>query len=165
MSRYYPANPLDIHLQTIPDMAKRFGTLIGLSDHTLGIGVALASIPLGACAIEKHLTHDRSEGGVDSAFSMEPKEFKWLVEESRKAWEALGSVHYGLLPAEKSSYSHRPSLYFVEDILPGTKIEPHHIRSIRPGKGLPPKEYEKVIGRKLKVAVMKGTPVQWNLLN
>lgn len=158
----YPANPVDINLRTIPHMIETFDALAGLSDHTLGIGVAVASIPFGVCVIEKHLTKARSEGGVDSAFSMEPDEFKQLVDESKKAWQALGEVHYGPLSSEKVSFSHRPSLYFVEDIEPGTKIEAHHIRSVRPGKGLPPKELENIIGKTLKKEVKKGTPVSWN---
>lgn len=159
----YPADPRDINLRTIPDIAKTFGTLVGLSDHTLGIGVALASIPYGACMIEKHLTNARTEGGVDSAFSMEPHEFKSLVEESEKAWEAQGTIKFGPLPSEKTSYSHRPSLYFVEDIPAGTKIQSHHIRSVRPGKGLPPKEIGRVINATLKRAIKKGTPVSWDV--
>lgn len=160
----YPANPVDIHLRTLPHLAHSFNTLVGLSDHTLGIGVALASIPLGACVIEKHFTNARSEGGVDSAFSMEPNEFKLLVKESKKAWQALGKVHYGQLSSEKVSYSHRPSLYFIQDIEQGTKIEAHHIRSLRPNKGLPPKEFDRVIGSTLKQRVKKGTPVSWDVL-
>jgi pseudaminic acid synthase len=158
----YPAKPEEINLRTLPHLAKTFETCVGLSDHTLGIGVAIASIPFGVCVIEKHFTDARSEGGVDSAFSMEPDEFRLLVEESKKAWQALGSVHYGPLSSEKVSYSHRPSLYFVEDIEKGTRIEPHHIRSVRPGRGLPPKELEKVIGLTLKENVKKGTPVSWD---
>jgi pseudaminic acid synthase len=160
----YPANPKDINLRTIPDMAKTFDSLVGLSDHTLGIGVAIASIPYGACVIEKHLTKTRAEGGVDSAFSMEPHEFKLLVEESEKAWQAQGEVKFGPLPSEKSSYAHRPSLYFVEDIPAGAKIQHHHIRSIRPGKGLSPKEIDKVVGSTLMKEVSKGTPVSWDAL-
>jgi N-acetylneuraminate synthase len=159
----YPADPLDVNLKTIPDMSENFHTLIGLSDHTLGIGVAVASVVLGACVIEKHLTIARKDGGVDSAFSMEPHEFKQLVEESKKAWQALGSIHYGPLKAETTSYSHRPSLYFVEDIPTGTKIEPHHIRSVRPAKGLSPKEFDNIVGRVITKEVKKGTPVSWDV--
>lgn len=155
----YPANPEDINLFTLPHLIEIFDTCVGLSDHTLGIGVAIASISLGACVIEKHFINARSEGGVDSAFSMEPIEFKFLVEESKKAWQALGSVHYGPLASEKVSYSHRPSLYFIENIESGTRVEAHHIRSLRPGKGLPPKEFEKVMGLVLNKSVKKGTPV------
>lgn len=157
----YPASPKDINLRTLPNMAETFGTLIGLSDHTLGIGVAVASVAFGCCLIEKHLTQSRAERGVDAAFSMEPEEFKLLVEESKKAWEGLGKVHYGELSSEKTSFSHRPSLYFVEDIAPGTKIEAHHIRSVRPGKGLSPKEIDKIMGLTVNKAIKKGTPVSW----
>ena len=158
----YPANPKDINLRTLPSLVEKFGTLVGLSDHTLGIGVAVASVAFGCCVIEKHLTIARSEGGVDSAFSMEPDEFKLLVEESKKAWLALGKVQYGPLPSEMTAYSHRPSLYFVEDIPAGTKIEAHQVRSLRPGKGLPPKEFDRVIGKTVKRTVKKGTPVSWD---
>lgn len=158
----YPANPEDAHLRTISHLMESFDTCVGLSDHTLGIGVAIASIPFGACVIEKHFTNSRSEGGVDSAFSMEPDEFRLLVDESKKAWQALGAVHYGPLVTEKVAYSHRPSLYFIEDLESGTKIESHHIRSLRPGKGLPPKEFDHVIGKLLNQKVTKGTPVSWD---
>lgn len=159
----YPANPKDINLRTLPSLSEKFGTLVGLSDHTMGIGVAVASVAFGCCVIEKHLTKARVEGGVDSAFSMEPDEFKLLVEESNKAWQALGKVQYGPLPSEMTAYSHRPSLYFVEDLSAGTKIEAHHVRSVRPGKGLPPKEIEAIIGNTVKKEIKKGTPVSWDL--
>lgn len=162
----YPAKAEDMNLRTIPDMAKKFDTLMGLSDHTIGTGVAIASVALGACAIEKHLTAVRGrEGGVDSAFSSEPAEFKMLVDESKKAWQALGSIKYGPLPVESSSYSHRPSIYFVEDIPAGTVIGPKHVRTIRPANGLPPKEMDRVLGSTLKQSVKKGTPVSWNFFN
>lgn len=157
----YPAVPSDMNLRTIPHLAETFKTPVGLSDHTLGIGTALASISFGACLIEKHLTLSRKDGGVDSAFSMEPGEMKLLVEESRKAWESLGSVHYGCLPSEKQSFAHRPSLYFVEDVAAGTPVQPSHIRSVRPNNGLPPKEYDSVVGLTLRHSVVKGTPVSW----
>jgi len=161
----YPASPKDINLRTIPNLAETFETLVGLSDHTLGIGVAVASVAMGGCVIEKHLTKSRAEGGVDSSFSMEPLEFKALTEEAKKAWQALGEVQYGPLDAEKTSYSHRPSLYFVEDIAKNMRIERHHIRSVRPGNGLPPKEYENIIGLSTKSAIKKGTPVSWEAFN
>ena len=158
----YPASPQDMNLRTIPDMEKKFNALVGLSDHSLGIGVSIASVALGACFIEKHLTLSREEGGVDSAFSMEPQEFQELVVEVDRAWKALGKVHYSPLPSEKVTHSHRPSLYFVEDIQEGTTIEPQHIRSVRPAAGLPPKEWEHVIGKTLIHSVKKGTPVSWD---
>ena len=142
----YPANPTDMNLRTISDMASTFGTLVGLSDHTLGIGVAIASVALGACVIEKHITLARSLGGVDSVFSMEPPEFKQLVDESKRAWQALGTARYGVLASEKSPHSHRPSLFFVEDITPGTLIEAHHIRSLRPIQASHPKSLIKYSG-------------------
>jgi len=158
----YPASPEDIHLRTIPDLAERFGTLVGLSDHTLGIGVSIAGIALGASVVEKHFTLARSDGGVDSAFSMEPHEFKSLVEEANRAWLSLGKVQYGPLPSESTSFSHRPSLYFTQDIEAGTVITDQHIRSVRPGKGLPPKELPHILGLAVAVPIKKGTPVLWS---
>lgn len=159
----YPAKPHDIHLRTIPHLAESFDLLVGLSDHTLGIGVAIASVALGACLIEKHFTLSRQDGGVDSAFSMEPNELQLLVKESKKAWEALGQVRYSPLQSEKVTMSHRPSLYFIEDLPAGTIIEPYHIRTVRPGKGLLPKELPHILGLSLTHAVNKGTPVSWEL--
>ena len=159
----YPAQPRDAHLRTLPHLAESFDALVGLSDHTLGIGVAIASVALGACLIEKHFTLSRQEGGVDSAFSMEPQEFQILVEESQKAWEALGHIHYLPLHAERVTYSHRPSLYFVEDLLEGTIVLPQHVRTVRPGKGLPPKELSHILGLVLTQTVKKGTPVSWDV--
>jgi pseudaminic acid synthase len=160
----YPASPKDSHLRTIPHLSDAFKVWVGLSDHTLGIGVPLASIALGACVIEKHLTLSREENGVDDAFSLEPHEFKELVQESKKAWEALGHIQYAPLSSEKVSFSHRPSLYFVQDLQAGETIRRDHIRSVRPGNGLPPKEITKVIGLKVRHPVKKGTPVNWDLL-
>jgi len=159
----YPAKPKDCHLRTIPHLASCFNTLVGLSDHTLGFGVPIASVALGACLIEKHLTLSRSDGGVDSGFSTEPDEFKILVEESRKAWESLGQICYLASDSEKTTLSHRPSLFFVQDLPPGTIVQPSHIRTVRPNSGLPPKEHDKVVGLQLKEAVKKGTPVKWDL--
>lgn len=161
--KVYPATPADSHLRTIPHLANCFNTLVGISDHTLSLGVPIASIALGGCLIEKHYTMSRAEGGVDSAFSLEPQEFKVLVEESKNAWEALGRIQYDPLESEKLEITFRPSLYFVEAIPAGETVKPHHIRSVRPGKGLPPKEIDNVIGLKLKKAVKKGTPVSWKL--
>ena len=160
----YPARPEDFNLRTIPDMASYFNTTVGLSDHSLGIGVSVASIILGASVIEKHLTFNRNDGGVDSAFSLEPFEFKMLVEETFRAWQALGSIKYGPLPLELSCYSYRPSLYFIEDITAGTVLQKEHISSLRPNKGLPPKDVTKILGCKLIKDVKKGTPVSWSLV-
>lgn len=159
----YPAQPQDAHLRTIPHLATCFDVPVGLSDHTKGIGVAIASIALGACFIEKHLTLSRAEGGVDSGFSMEPHEFAALVVESKRAWEALGHIHYAPLDVERVTYSHRPSLYFVEDLPSGTILQATHVRSVRPGKGLPPKELSHLLGLVLTQSVKKGTPVSWDV--
>ncbi|MCE2981935.1 MAG: pseudaminic acid synthase [Parachlamydia sp.] len=161
----YPSDPSDMHLRTIPHLKDGFQTLVGLSDHTLGIGVPVASIALGCCMIEKHFTNSRLEGGVDSAFSLEPAEMKELVQETRRAWEALGSIHYGPLPAEKTTLSHRPSLYFMDDLKEGQAIEEQHIRSLRPDSGLPPKWAPALIGMRLTRPVQKGEPVTWNSFN
>lgn len=159
----YPAKPEDAHLRTIHHLQESFGVLTGLSDHTLGIGVAIASVALGACLIEKHMTLARDEGGVDSAFSLEPDEMRELVEESRKGWEALGEIRYSPVNAEKMTLSHRPSLYFVENLSVGTVVNLHHLRTVRPGKGLSPKELPHILGLKLTSPVKRGTPVSWGL--
>ena len=159
----HPAPPAECHLRTLPHLAAAFDLPVGLSDHTLGLGVPLASIALGACIIEKHLTLSRKEGAVDSAFSLEPHEFKTLVTESRRAWEALGEICYKPMPSEKVSLSHRPSLYFVQDLAAGQTLEARHVLSVRPNKGLPPKEIDTVIGMRLQKAVKRGTPVSWDL--
>lgn len=159
----YPSSPKDSNLRTIPHLAETFGLPVGLSDHTLGVGVPLASIALGACLIEKHLTLDRTEGGVDDAFSLEPQEFKLLAEEAEKAWQSLGKVHYAPLYSERVTHSHRPSLYIVEDLPAGTVLQASHFKSVRPGKGLPPKESDKIIGLTLRKSVKKGTAIGWEL--
>lgn len=158
----YPARVQDIHLRTLPHLADCFDTLVGLSDHTMGIGVAIASVALGACLIEKHFTLSRRDGGVDSAFSIEPDEFHALALEAKRAWESLGTIHYAPLEAERVTYSHRPSLYFVEDLPAGTVVLAHHVRTVRPGRGLPPKELPHVLGLTLTCSVNKGTAVNWD---
>lgn len=162
-NKVYPAKPIDSNLRTLPHLASCFNTLVGISDHTLSLGVALASVSLGGCLIEKHFTLSRAEGGVDSAFSLEPAEFITLVEESKNGWEALGTIRYGALPAEELELTFRPSLYFVEDIPAGAVVQPHQIRSVRPGRGLPPGEFEHVVGLTLNQPVKKGTPTSWHL--
>lgn len=159
----YPAQSKDAHLSTISHLARTFRTPVGISDHTLGIGVAIASVALGGCLIEKHFTLSRNDGGVDSAFSMEPQEFAILSLEAKRAWEAMGEVHYGCLESEAVTYSHRPSLYFVETLPKGTVVQKQHVRIVRPGKGLPPKELSKIIGLTLTKDVVNGTPVSWNV--
>ena len=159
----YPASATDANLRTLPHLASCFNTLVGLSDHTTSLGVPIASVAFGACMIEKHITLSRKGGGVDASFSLEGDEFKILVEESKLAWQALGEVRYNPTKAEEGIHAFRPSLFFVEEILAGTIIEASHIRSVRPGSGLPPQELEKVIGLRLNCAVKKGTPVSWNV--
>jgi N-acetylneuraminate synthase len=160
----YPASPKDSNLLTIPHMKQLFNCEVGLSDHTLGIGVPVASVALGASVIEKHFTLSRDEGGVDSAFSLEPIEMKMLVEESKRAWEALGNVSYGLAEKEKGSLKFRRSLYITKDLNEGDILTENNVRSIRPGFGLPPRYIDQIIGKKIKKAVICGTPVSWELL-
>jgi N-acetylneuraminate synthase len=159
----YPTDPKESNILTLPHLAESFDVLVGLSDHSLGIGVAVASVALGACFIEKHFTLKRSEGGVDSAFSLEPHEFELLVKESHRAWESLGKINYELTPSERVTHSLRPSLYFVKSLSKGQIVLSEHIRSVRPGKGLAPKEIDRVIGLSLNEDVAYGTPVSWDL--
>ncbi|MBT5874447.1 MAG: pseudaminic acid synthase [Candidatus Latescibacteria bacterium] len=160
----YPANPSFSNLMTIPHMRQLFGTEVGLSDHTLGIGAAIAAVALGATVIEKHFTLSRADGGVDSQFSLEPDEMASLVIESERAWNSLGEVFYAPTEPEVESLVFRRSLYFVEDIESGGTITQSHIRRIRPGLGIPPKHEEEIIGRKVRAAVKRGWPVTWELL-
>jgi len=160
----YPASPANSNLLTIPHLKQLFNCPVGLSDHTLGIGAAVASVALGATVIEKHFTLSRAEGGVDAAFSLEPREFSGLVQESMSAWAALGTVCYGPTEKEKSSLKFRRSLYVVEDMQAGDILTPENVRAIRPGYGLYPKYYEIVLGRKVKKAVKQGTPLSWELM-
>lgn len=161
----YPAQPKDSNLITIPHLKKLFNCEVGLSDHTLGIGVAIAATVLGATIIEKHITLDRSEGGVDSSFSLEPHEFCQFVEEIRKAKEALGEVYYGATDSEKPARLRRRSVYIVEDIARGAPLTTKNTRCIRPGLGMAPKYYEKILGRAVKCDVKKGTPLDWDLIS
>jgi len=160
----YPASASDSNLLTIPDLQKRFDCKAGLSDHTLGIGVAVAAVALGATMIEKHFTLDRADGGVDAAFSLEPYEMKQLVTEVRRAHQALGDVSYGPTESEVDSLRFRRSLYVVEDCAEGELLTPSNVRSIRPGFGLEPKFYKDVLGKKARVAIGKGTPLSWDLV-
>jgi len=160
----YPASPENSNLLTIPHMRDLFNCEVGLSDHTLGLGVAVASIALGATVIEKHFTLSRKDGGVDSAFSSEPQEMKWLVDETTKAWQALGEVSYGATGKEQKSLQFRRSLYVGQDMKAGESFTPDNLRIIRPGYGLPPKYYETFLGKKVKSDIKKGTPVSWDLL-
>jgi pseudaminic acid synthase len=157
----YPALPESSNLRTIPHMSELFKCHVGLSDHTMGIGVAIASIVLGARVIEKHFTLDRKEGGVDSAFSMEPHEMKLLVDESERAFKSLGQVQYGIQESERNSILFKRSVYVVQDIEAGGAFTKENIRIIRPGDGLLPKYFEIILGKKAKTALKKGEPITW----
>jgi len=160
----YPAAPENINISTIPHMRQLFNCEVGLSDHTLGVGVAVASIPLGATVIEKHFTLSRADGGVDAAFSLEPSEMKALVEETRRAWHALGRITYGPTEAEQNARLRRRSLYIVEDMKAGDVLTSQNLRRIRPGHGLAPKYYDVFLNKRVSKAVRKGTPVSWSLI-
>jgi len=160
----YPANPQNSNLRTIPHLRDLFGIQVGLSDHSLGIGVAVAGVVLGATFIEKHFTLNRADGGVDSAFSMEPAEMRDLVLETERAWQAVGKVHYGVTDKEKQSLKFRRSLYIAADMRAGEVLTPENVRVIRPGLGLPPKYYDIVLGKKIKRDVKRGTPVTWDMI-
>ena len=160
----YPATADNTNLLTIPHMRDLFACQVGLSDHTMGVGVSVASVVLGATVIEKHFTLSRAEGGVDSAFSMEPQELAQLVIETERAHQALGNIRYGASDAEKKSLQFRRSIYFVKDVAAGETLTEAHVRIIRPGMGLAPKHIDNVIGRKPKANVRRGTPVSWDLL-
>jgi sialic acid synthase SpsE len=140
-----------------------FRCVVGLSDHTLGVGAAVASIALGARVIEKHFVLDRSAGGVDAVFSLEPEEMKTLVEESQRAFEAIGTIKYGPTSAEKDSMRFRRSLYFVKDMQAGATITEDCLRAIRPGYGLQVKYYDLLIGKKVNRPISKGTPASFDL--
>lgn len=160
----YPATPENSNLATIPHMKELFGTEVGLSDHTMGIGVAVAATTLGATVIEKHFTKSRFEGGVDAAFSLEPAELKQLVEETKRAWQSIGRINYGPTEAEKPSVERRRSLYIGENMKAGDVLTKKNLRRIRPGAGLAPKYYDLVLGKTIKEDVKKGTPLSWELL-
>jgi N-acetylneuraminate synthase len=160
----YPASPEDSNLATIPNMSELFDAQVGLSDHTLGIGVPIASVALGATVIEKHLTLSRADGGVDSAFSLEPAEFRALVHEAERAWQARGSVTYGPTAAEVASLQFRRSLYVTEDLAAGDVLTEDNVRAIRPGRGLPPADLDRVLGLRVTGPVRKGTPLSWELV-
>ncbi|EGO62291.1 pseudaminic acid synthase [Acetonema longum] len=160
----YPASPENSNLRTIPHMSQLFDCQAGLSDHTMGVGVAVASVALGATVIEKHFTLARSDGGVDAAFSLEPAEMRQLVVETEQAWQALGRVQYGPTEKEKASLQYRRSLYAVVDIQPGEIFTAQNIRAIRPGSGLPPKFYDVILGKKASHFIKKGTPLHWDIL-
>ena len=160
----YPAPPDCSNLRTIPDLRERFSCEVGLSDHTTGIGAAVASVVLGATVIEKHFTIARADGGVDSAFSLEPHELQALVEETERAWLALGTISYGPTQVEQKSLVFRRSLYVVQNMRAGEACTPENVRAIRPGLGLPPKHLDNVMGRTAARDIERGTPLSWDLL-
>jgi N-acetylneuraminate synthase len=160
----YPASPSNTNIITIPHMRGLFGCQIGLSDHTMGLGVSVAAVAHGATVIEKHFTLRRADGGVDSAFSMEPEELSLLVVETARAWQSVGEIRYGPTEAERGSLQYRRSLYIVEDLQAGDKLTTENVRAIRPGLGLPPKHLEQVLGCKVSRPVPRGTPLCWSLL-
>lgn len=157
----YPAPAADYNLRTLPDMAARFGTLVGLSDHTLDNTTAVASVVLGACVIEKHFTLDRNGGGADDSFSLEPDGLQALCRDSKTAWQALGRVHYGLKSSEHGNVQFRRSLYFVKDLQKGDTIDETCIRSVRPGFGIAPKHFDELIGKRLTRNVQANTKTDW----
>jgi N-acetylneuraminate synthase len=161
----YPANPAMSNLATIPHMRELFGCEIGLSDHTMGVGVSAAAVALGASVVEKHFTLSRAEGGVDSGFSLEPAEFAALVTECEKAWQARGTVSYGPTAEEQASLAFRRSIYVVKDVKQGEALTSEHLRAIRPGLGLPPKYMDVLLGKRVNRDVARGTPMSWSLLD
>ena len=161
----YPANMADSNLATIPDLVKRFDCRVGLSDHTRGIGASVASIAFGATVIEKHFVLDRSAGGVDAEFSMEPGEMAALVEACHQAYTAIGSIMYGGSDAEQKAKKYRRSIYLAQDLSAGTVLQPEHIKIIRPSLGLAPKHWNDVLGKTLSSNVQLGQPLSWDLLN
>jgi pseudaminic acid synthase len=160
----YPATPGNCNIQTIPHMRELFNCEVGLSDHTMGVGVAVAAIALGATVIEKHFTLARADGGVDSAFSLEPQEMHALVTETKNAWLALGKVGYGATAAEKNSLVFRRSLYVVTDMKAGEAFTPDNLRAIRPGYGLAPKHLEIFLGKTVRHDIARGTPLSWSMI-
>jgi len=161
----YPATPENTNILTIPHLRELFGIEVGLSDHTMGIGVSVASVALGATVLEKHFTLSRADGGVDSAFSMEPAEMAALVVETERAWQALGKIQYGVSSAQEAkSLAYRRSLYVVRDLAAGEALDAESVRAIRPGLGLSPKYFDIILGKKVKTAVKRGTPLSWDVL-
>jgi N-acetylneuraminate synthase len=160
----YPAPAEDYNLRTLTDMHKKFGLVTGLSDHTIDNTTAITSVALGASIIEKHVTLDRNGGGPDDSFSLESEGLKQLCTGAKTAWEALGRVDYGRKLSEQANVKFRRSLYFVKDIKAGELITDEHVKSIRPGYGLPPKYLNEIIGKKVEVNMEKGLPVSWDVV-
>ncbi|GAB3817320.1 pseudaminic acid synthase [Pontibacter rugosus] len=160
----YPSTPENTNLITIPHMRQLHGVQVGLSDHTMGIGAAVAAVALGATVIEKHFTLRRADGGVDSAFSLEPEELKALVVETERARLALGRVQYGVQRAEEKSRLFKRSVYAAKDIAAGEQLTRENIRVIRPGLGLAPKHFESLLGKAAKQSIKAGTPLTWDVV-
>ena len=160
----YPATPANTNIRTIPHLRDLFGCEVGLSDHTIGTGVAVASVALGATVVEKHFTLCRADGGVDSAFSLEPKELSGLVDESHRAWQSLGQIKYGPTKAEEKSIAFRRSIYVSEDIRAGDEFTTQNLRIVRPGYGANPSLYEMILGKTANYDMAKGTPLSLDKL-
>ncbi len=160
----YPATFADANVRTVPDMAGRFGCPVGLSDHTPGTAASVAAVAMGACVIEKHFTLARADGGPDAAFSLEPAEFRALVDDTRSAWSALGHAHYDVLGSERGSLQFRRSLYVAADVKAGEPLTRANVRSIRPGNGLAPVHLDEVLGRRAIRDLAHGEPLAWDML-
>jgi len=160
----YPASAEEMNLRTIPELSRRFGVPVGLSDHTMGTAVPVAAVALGATIVEKHLTLSRSDPSPDSAFSLEPGEFKATVDAIRTTEKALGSAHFGLSPNEASSRVFRRSLFVVENVKRGDAFDNHNVRAIRPGHGLPTRYLPEIVGRRAACDIERGTPLKWELV-
>jgi N-acetylneuraminate synthase len=160
----YPATPEEMNLRSIPDLAARFGVPIGLSDHTPGIAVAIAAVALGASIIEKHLTLARSDGGPDANFSLEPGEFRALVDAIRAAEKSLGEARYGPTAHEVATRAFRRSLFVVRDVIKGERFTTENVRSIRPADGLHPRHLSQILGQHARRDIARGTPLSWELV-
>lgn len=160
----YPATPENSNVLTIPHMRELFGCEVGLSDHTMGVGAAVAAVAHGATVIEKHFTLRRADGGVDSAFSLEPEEIAMLVTETERAWQSLGTVRYGPLSLERASLVFRRSIYVSRDVAVGEILTPENLRIVRPGDGLAPKYYDILLGRRASRDLKAGTPADWDIV-
>lgn len=160
----YPATFADANVRTVADMAQRFGCPIGLSDHTPGTAASVAAVAMGACVIEKHFTLARADGGPDADFSLEPVEFKALVDDTKAAWASLGRAHYDLLGSERGNVQFRRSLYVSADVKAGEALTRANVRSIRPGNGLAPAHLEAVLGRTAARDLQRGEPLAWDML-
>ncbi|MDT9720518.1 pseudaminic acid synthase [Paenibacillus sp. ClWae2A] len=160
----YPASPENTNISTLPHMQELFKCMVGMSDHTMGVGVSVAAVALGATVIEKHFTLSRADGGVDSAFSLEPEEMLALVTETERAWRSLGEITYGATELEKESVKLRRSLYISEDLKKGDVLTQENIKAIRPGLGLPTKYLNELLGRSVSRDVVRGTPLTWEVI-